>query len=185
MDGKSSGKGVIGISNAKQLYIYIQDILYDAMASQHGQGSIYAAAALSLYFAFGRYIMSGLYIAVVLENFELSDEYIRHYQIKDFIHRHRFKDKDRTETILLKLFRPFYYFNENKNVQISELPANLTAPLTKSDLTELLTDLPKKRNQEELKQPSWIERKLTVFFSSIRQRIPFLRKKTSIKSAPM
>ncbi|CAO3640711.1 unnamed protein product [Mucor fragilis] len=161
------------------------DILYDAMASQHGQGSIYAAAALSLYFAFGRYIMSGLYIAVVLENFELSDEYIRHYQIKDFIHRHRFKDKDRTETILLKLFRPFYYFNENKNVQISELPANLTAPLTKSDLTELLTDLPKKRNQEELKQPSWIERKLTVFFSSIRQRIPFLRKKTSIKSAPI
>ncbi|OAD00432.1 hypothetical protein MUCCIDRAFT_113913 [Mucor lusitanicus CBS 277.49] len=161
------------------------DVLYDAMASQHGQGSIYAAAALSLYFAFGRYIMSGLYIAVVLENFELSDDYIRHYQIKDFIHRHRFKDKDRTETILLKLFRPFYYFNENKNVQISELPANLTAPLTKSDLTELLTDLPKKRNQEELKQPSWIERKLTVFFSSIRQRIPFLRKKTSIKSAPI
>ncbi|KAL9549481.1 hypothetical protein PS6_006058 [Mucor atramentarius] len=161
------------------------DVLYDAMASQHGQGSIYAAAALSLYFAFGRYIMSGLYIAVVLENFELNDDYIRHYQIKDFIHRHRFKDKDRTETILLKLFRPFYYFNENKNVQISELPANLTAPLTKSDLTELLTDLPKKRNEEELKQPSWIERKLTVFFSSIRQRIPFLRKKTSIKSAPI
>ncbi|CEP11360.1 hypothetical protein [Parasitella parasitica] len=161
------------------------DALYNAMASQHGQGSIYAAIALSLYFAFGRYIMSGLYIAVVLENFELSDDYIRHYQIKDFIHRHRFKNKDRTETILLKLFRPFYYFNENKNVQISKLPANLTAPLNRSDLTELLTDLPKKRDQDELEQPSWIERKLTVFFSSIRRRIPFLRKASSIKSAPI
>lgn len=155
------------------------------MASQHGQGSIYAGIALSLYFAFGRYIMSGLYIAVVLENFELSDDYIRHYQIKDFIHRHRFKDKDRTETILLKLFRPFYYFNEKKTIQIPELPANLTATLTKSDLTELLTDLPKHQSLKELKQPSWIERKLTIFFSNVGQRISFLRKKPSIQTTPM
>jgi hypothetical protein len=156
------------------------------MASQTGQGSIYAATALSLYFAFGRYIMSGLYIAVVLENFELSDEYIRHYQIKDFIQRHRFKDTDRTETILLKLFRPLYYLNDKKNVQISELPTNLTAPLSKSDLTELLTDLPKSRNHsEELKTPSWIESKIAVFYHRIRQRIPFLKKSTSIKAAPM
>jgi hypothetical protein len=155
------------------------------MASQTGQGSIYAAVALSLYFAFGRYIMSGLYIAVVLENFELSDEYIRHYQIKDFIHRHRFKDTDRTETILLKLFRPLYHLND-KNVQISELPANLTAPLSKSDITELLTDLPKNHSRaQELKTPSWIESRITVLFHRIRQRIPFLKKTTSIKAVPM
>lgn len=153
-------------------------VLYNAMASQTGQGSIYAAIALSFYFAFDRYIMSGLCIAVVLENFELSDDYIRHYQIKDFIHRHRFKDTDRTETILLKLFRPFYYHNENNTVQIPKLPANLTAPLTQADLIELLTDLPKtKTNREELKTPTWIERKIAVLYSRIRQRIPFLQKK--------
>jgi hypothetical protein len=156
------------------------------MASQPGQGSIYAAIAISIYFAFGRYIMSGLYIAVVLENFELDDEYIRHYQIKDFIHRHRYKDKDRTETILLKLFRPIYYFNESKNVQISKLPTNLTAPLTKSDLNELLTDLPKyKKANDELKTASWIERKLALIFLSMRKRVPFFRKKTSLKVRPM
>lgn len=129
--------------------------------------------------------MSGLYIAVVLENFELNDEYIRHYQIKDFIHRHRYKNKDRTEEILLKLFRPIYYFNESKSVQISKLPTNLTAALTKSDLNELLTDLPRVKKSTELKQPSLLERKLTVFFANVRQRIPFLKKKTSMKSAPM
>ncbi|KAI7900056.1 Ion transport protein-domain-containing protein [Cokeromyces recurvatus] len=160
-------------------------LLYNAMESQSGQGSIYAAIAVSIYFAFGRYIMSGLYIAVVLENFELSDDYIRHYQIKDFIHRHRFKDKHRTETILLKLFKPFYYLNDRKNIQVSKLPANLTAPLTKNDLVELMSDLPKNQEPEELKQPSWIERKLALFFLNIRQQIPFLRKKTSIKSAPI
>ncbi|KAI9483591.1 MAG: Ion transport protein-domain-containing protein [Benjaminiella poitrasii] len=160
-------------------------VLYNAMESQAGQGSIYAGIAVSLYFAFGRYIMSGLYIAVVLENFELNDDYIRHYQIKDFIHRHRFKDKHRTETILWKIFKPFYHLNDKKNIQASKLPANLTAPLSKSDLVELMTDLPKTRKPEELKQPSWLERKVSVFFSDIRQKIPFLRKKTSIKAAPI
>lgn len=161
-------------------------VLYNAMASQTGQGSIYAAVALSFYFAFGRYIMSGLYIAVVLENFELSDEYIRHYQIKDFIHRHRFKDNDRTETILLKLFRPLYYLNQKKHVQISKLPTNLTASLTKSDLNELLTDMPNKKNEQpETKKPSWIEQKVSVLSTNIRQRLPFLQKQTSIKSTPI
>ncbi|RCH90012.1 calcium channel protein, partial [Rhizopus stolonifer] len=161
------------------------DILYNAMVSQTDSGSIYAAIALSIYFAFGRYIMSGLYIAVVLENFELSDDYIRHYQIKDFIQRHRFKDIDKTETILLKLFRPFYYFNENKHVQVSQLPANLTAPLSKSDLTELLTDLPKNRKNTEVnRQLSWVEKKVLTLFSKIRQRIPFLNKHSSIKAVP-
>lgn len=155
------------------------------MASQPGQGSIYAAAAISLYFAFGRYIMSGLYIAVVLENFELDDDYIRHYQIKDFIHRHRYKDKDRTETILLKLFRPIYYFNETKSVQVSKLPTNLTAGLTKSDLNALLTDLPKYQETPDLDYPSWIEKKCSRLYLTIKKRIPFLRKKTSIKATPM
>ncbi|KAI8075574.1 Ion transport protein-domain-containing protein [Thamnidium elegans] len=161
-------------------------VLYNAMASQTGQGSIYAAVALSFYFAFGRYIMSGLYIAVVLENFELSDDYIRHYQIKDFIHRHRFKDNDRTETILLKLFRPLYYLNQKKHVQISKLPTSLTASLTKSDLNELLTDMPNRKNEQpEPKKPSWIEQKVSILSTNIRQRLPFLQKQTSIKSAPI
>lgn len=155
------------------------------MASQAGQGSVYAAAALSLYFAFGRYIMSGLYIAVVLENFELDDDYIRHYQIKDFIQRHRHKDSDRTEAILLKLFRPIYYFNENKNVQVAKLPANLTAPLSKSDLDELLADLPRYKKTTDIESPGWIETKIAQLYSRIRKRIPFSRKKTSIKATPM
>lgn len=166
-------------------------VLYNAMASQTGQGSIYASAALSFYFAFGRYIMSGLYIAVVLENFELSDEYIRHYQIKDFIHRHRFKDKDRTETILLKLFRPFYYLNERKRVQISKLPTSLTAPLTQSDLNELLTDTPKTKDikpepkKKIIRAPTWFEKKASSIGIRIRQKFPFLQKQTKIQSSPI
>ncbi|KAI8378680.1 Ion transport protein-domain-containing protein [Choanephora cucurbitarum] len=163
------------------------DVLYNAMESQAGYGTVYAATALSIYFAFGRYIMSALYIAVVLENFELSDDYIRHYQIKDFIQRHRFKDVDRAETILLKLFRPFYRSNDAKQVQVAELPTNLTAPLTKAEIASILSDKPKKNivQFQNARHLSWIEQKVSSFFRAIRQRIPFLQKQTSVKSAPI
>jgi hypothetical protein len=155
------------------------------MASQSGQGSIYAATALSLYFAFGRYVMSGLYIAVVLENFELSDEYIRDYQIRDFIRRHRFKNMARTETILLKLFRPLYTLEENKKISVSNLPASLTAPLSHSDVAELLADIPKRKRNLEPKPPSLFEKKVSQFFTAAKKKLILSKKKTSIKSVPM
>ncbi|KAI8378320.1 Ion transport protein-domain-containing protein [Blakeslea trispora] len=163
------------------------DILYNAMQSQAGYGTVYAAIALSIYFAFGRYIMSALYIAVVLENFELSDDYIRHYQIKDFIQRHRFKDSDRTETILLKLFRPLYRSNDSKQIQVTDLPANLTAPLTKADIDSILSDKTKKNHlqHQSVRHLSWIEQKLACVLRTIRQRIPFLQKQNSVKSVPI
>ncbi|KAI8977429.1 Ion transport protein-domain-containing protein [Mycotypha africana] len=161
------------------------DLLYDAMFSQTGQGSIYAAVAISLYFAFGRYIMSGLYIAVVLENFELNDDYIRHYQIKDFIHRHRYKDKNRAETILLRLFRPLYHYNEKKNIQVRQLPNNLTVPLSKANLEEILVDSPKMNVDNEVSKPSWFEKKLAPLYATLIKKIPFMKEKGSVKTAPI
>jgi hypothetical protein len=87
------------------------------------------------------------------------------------------------------LFKPFYRFNENKGVQIDQLPANLTVPITKSELTELLSDVPKHKtltlDDDEIRQPSLLERKIAVMYSRCRQKIPFLKKKTSIKAAPI
>ncbi|EIE92076.1 hypothetical protein RO3G_16787 [Rhizopus delemar RA 99-880] len=162
------------------------DVLYNAMSSQTGKGSIYAAIALSIYFAFGRYIMTGLYIAVVLENFELSDEYIRHYQIKDYVHRHRFKDLGKTETILMKLFRPLYHLENKKNLQISKLPASLTAPLSNIDIVELLADISKAKRSmnSEIRNPFAFEKKLRSLLSNIQTSIPFFKKKVNVKPTP-
>ncbi|RCI07266.1 calcium channel protein [Rhizopus stolonifer] len=162
------------------------DILYNAMSSQAGKGSIYAATSLSVYYLFGRYIMSGLYIAVVLENFELSDDYIRHYQIKDYIDRHRFKDSGKTENILMKLFRPLYHWENKKSLQVSKLPANLTAPLSNADITELLADISKAKRKvdSESANPFFLEKKIRAILSKIQARIPFFKKKDDIKSVP-
>lgn len=156
------------------------------MASQAGKGSIYAAIALSIYFAFGRYIMSGLYIAVVLENFELSDDYIRRYQIKDYIHRHRFKDFGKTETILMKIFYPLYHLEDKKNLHVPKLPANLTASLSKADITELLADIPRTRRNAIINAtgPSVLEKKFVSLYTKVRANMPLLKKEENAKPTP-
>ncbi|KAF7722394.1 calcium channel protein [Apophysomyces ossiformis] len=85
-------------------------------------------------------IMSGLYIAVILENFELEDDYIKQYQIKHFIRRHTPKNVPRSETYLNRIFGMFYTASEEKKVQVRKLPTSLTANMSKSRMTELLTD---------------------------------------------
>ncbi|KAL0076809.1 Ion transport protein-domain-containing protein [Phycomyces blakesleeanus] len=115
-------------------------LLYNAMESQNGLGSIYAAIFTCIYFAFARFILAGLYIAVILENFELEEEYIKQYQIKRFIRQHTHKDIHKAETILNKLFGSLYKRSENRSVQIPRMPTSLTVPVSKSSLAELLVD---------------------------------------------
>ncbi|KAI9029793.1 Ion transport protein-domain-containing protein [Phycomyces nitens] len=115
-------------------------LLYNAMESQNGLGSIYAAIFTCIYFAFARFVLAGLYIAVILENFELDEEYIKQYQIKRFIRQHTHKDVHKAETILHKVFGSLYQRGEKRSVQIPRLPTSLTVQVSKSSLADLLVD---------------------------------------------
>ena len=46
--------------------------------------------------------MAGLYIAVILENFELDDEEIKQYQIRQFIQRRVSNGDDRLQSFINK-----------------------------------------------------------------------------------
>jgi hypothetical protein len=91
----------------------------------------------------------------------------------------------RTETILLKLFRPLYTLEENKKISVSNLPASLTAPLSHSDVAELLADIPKRKRNLEPKPPSLFEKKVSQFFTAVKRKLTLSKKNTNIKSAPM
>ncbi|KAI8064552.1 Ion transport protein-domain-containing protein, partial [Gongronella butleri] len=120
--------------------------LYDTMSSQTNGGAIYAALATSLYFYYARYIMSGLYIAVILENFELDDVYIRQYQIQQFIRERMQNTKISGQNLYDNLVDRLVYGKESSasagqpaaDVQIARLPAHLTAGLSKNELVALL-----------------------------------------------
>ncbi|CAO3628226.1 unnamed protein product [Cunninghamella blakesleeana] len=118
------------------------DTLFDVMKSQETNGgAIYAALATCLYFAFARYIIAGLYIAVILENFELDDEYIRHYQIKHFI-REKMALKEHTNNTYIQNFLQYLNKNSNQknNIQVKNLPTNLTTKLSKNAINILSYD---------------------------------------------
>ncbi|KAI8381166.1 Ion transport protein-domain-containing protein [Radiomyces spectabilis] len=143
------------------------DVLYNSMKSQPHAGAIYSAIFLCFYFAFGRYIMSGLYIAVILENFELEDEFIKDYQIKRFIRRRMIKTSDTAETIFSRIFGSLYDNKpDEKQVHVHKLPDNLTASITKASMIDILTD-----HSEKKKVPhvfiSPPRRKVTKLFGSL------------------
>ncbi|ORX56168.1 hypothetical protein DM01DRAFT_1303553 [Hesseltinella vesiculosa] len=122
--------------------------LYDTMKSQTKGGSVYAALATCLYFYYARYIMSGLYVAVILENFELDDDYIRHYQIKHFIRERMQLTKSSGQSVYDNLVERFvrgtHLLNPttqpvSKDIQISRLPTHLTAGLSKDEINRLMS----------------------------------------------
>ncbi|KAI9307562.1 Ion transport protein-domain-containing protein [Cunninghamella echinulata] len=118
------------------------DTLYDAMQSQqYNGGAVYAGIATCLYFAYARYIVAGLYIAVILENFELDDEYIRHYQIKHFI-REKMATKQHTNNTYIHNLLRFIYKKDNQKdlIQVKGLPANLTTKFSEDAIRILSYD---------------------------------------------
>ncbi|KAI9495474.1 Ion transport protein-domain-containing protein [Zychaea mexicana] len=114
------------------------DFLYNAMQSQPHFSATYAALITSIYFAFGRYVMAGLYIAVILENFELDDEEIKQYQIRQFIQRRVSNGDDRLQDFINKTLGSLYVKSDKSMVQIPRLPTSLTASMDRSSLIDLL-----------------------------------------------
>ncbi|CAO3588343.1 unnamed protein product [Absidia cylindrospora] len=169
--------------------------LYDGMQSQLYGGAIYASLAICLYFAFAKYIVAGLYVAVILENFELDDDYIRRYQIKHFIRERLARQKDELTPSYYQSMIRFMFGSSGSNQQtqdqkrlypmhLSKLPANLTATLSKKDMAELLADqqqLMKKQqqqqedeetsasdeNQEHSSKNKWVPKKLSRFVGNV------------------
>ncbi|KAI9312156.1 Ion transport protein-domain-containing protein [Dichotomocladium elegans] len=114
------------------------NFLYNAMESQYRFAASYAAIITSVYFAFARYVMSGLYIAVILENFELEDEDIKRYQIGQFIQKRNTHVTHRAQSLIHRFVGLLYFTSAKKQVDIPRLPTMLTASISKDDLIDIL-----------------------------------------------
>ncbi|KAG1114760.1 hypothetical protein G6F42_014107 [Rhizopus arrhizus] len=67
------------------------DILYDAMHSQEEASVAYAAIYMIFLYFSVHYMVLNLFIAVIMENFDLDEEEIKQIQIKKYIREHRWK----------------------------------------------------------------------------------------------
>ncbi|KAI8967340.1 Ion transport protein-domain-containing protein [Mycotypha africana] len=106
------------------------DILYDAMHSQDESSIPYASLFIVLLYFIIHYIVLNLFIAVIMENFDLDEEEIKQYQIRKYIHEHQWKSENFR---MDKLGR-----QDKKKLQLKNLPQNVTALVTVSKFEDFM-----------------------------------------------
>ncbi|KAI9485907.1 MAG: Ion transport protein-domain-containing protein [Benjaminiella poitrasii] len=117
------------------------DILYDAMHSQKSSSVSYAAIFMIFLYFTVHYMVLNLFIAVIMENFDLDEEEIKQIQIKKYIREHRWKPEyfkmDRISRFLL----PLFIVQDEKKLDFKNIPQNLVAHVTSSRFKEFLGEI--------------------------------------------
>ncbi|KAI8343217.1 Ion transport protein-domain-containing protein [Chlamydoabsidia padenii] len=114
------------------------DILYDAMESQAYATVVFAGLfMLLLYFAI-HYMVLNLFIAVIMENFDLEEDEIRQIQIKKYIRQHRWQPEYFQLDIISRFLLPVFVKQDHRRLKVNDLPQSLVALVKKSEFHQFL-----------------------------------------------
>ncbi|GAN08579.1 cation channel family protein [Mucor ambiguus] len=114
------------------------DILYDAMHSQEGASVSYAAIYMIFIYFTVHYMVLNLFIAVIMENFDLDEEEIKQIQIKKYIREHRWKPEYFKMDTISRLLLPLFIIQDEKKLDFKSIPQNLVAQVTSSRFKDFL-----------------------------------------------
>ncbi|KAI8347637.1 Ion transport protein-domain-containing protein [Choanephora cucurbitarum] len=103
------------------------DILYDAMHSQEYKSVTFAAVFISLMYFIVHYLVLNLFVAVIMQNFDLEDEEIKRIQIKKYIERKQLKPEYFQWDQFTRLLVPLSLYLEKKLLKLAQLPQHLVA----------------------------------------------------------
>ncbi|KAI7904858.1 Ion transport protein-domain-containing protein [Cokeromyces recurvatus] len=117
------------------------DILYNAMYSQKDSSISYAAIFMVFLYFSVHYMVLNLFIAVIMENFDLDEEEIKQIQIKKYIREHRWKSDYLEMDIIGRFLLPLFTAQDEKKLDYKNLPQNLVAHVTTSRFKEFLSDI--------------------------------------------
>ncbi|KAK4512387.1 uncharacterized protein ATC70_003085 [Mucor velutinosus] len=114
------------------------DILYDAMHSQEDASVSYAAIYMIFLYFSVHYMVLNLFIAVIMENFDLDEEEIKQIQIKKYIREHRWKPEYFKMDTISRLLLPLFVIQDEKKLDFKSIPQNLVAQVTSSRFKDFL-----------------------------------------------
>ncbi|KAL7311607.1 calcium channel protein [Mucor circinelloides] len=114
------------------------DILYDAMHSQEEASVAYAAIYMIFLYFSVHYMVLNLFIAVIMENFDLDEEEIKQIQIKKYIREHRWKPEYFKMDTISRLLLPLFIIQDEKKLDFKSIPQKLVAQVTSSRFKEFL-----------------------------------------------
>ncbi|KAI9028891.1 hypothetical protein CLU79DRAFT_517335 [Phycomyces nitens] len=101
------------------------------MQSQAYASVVYAAVYMIILYFIVHYIVLNLFIAVIIENFELDEDEIREIQIKKYIRHHRWQPEYYQIDSISQFLLPFFVAKKNPRLHIKDMPHHLVLPLNK------------------------------------------------------
>ncbi|CAO3675097.1 unnamed protein product [Umbelopsis ramanniana] len=143
------------------------DVLYNSMESQYEASAIYAALFMVALYCFSHYIILNLFVAVILENFELDEDKIRVAQIKSYFRRHRPPESEIRKGILDKILEPLQQNRLKRQLNVDNLPRDFHLNVQKSMFQDIL--FPNKDTTKDMKPAkksvaNWIVDKANEYF---------------------
>ncbi|KAI9317892.1 Ion transport protein-domain-containing protein [Dichotomocladium elegans] len=105
-------------------------------------------------------LVLNLFIAVIMENFDLDEDEIKQIQIKNYVRQHRWQPEYYKLDPVTQYMLPFFLSLEHEIVKVEKIPKDLTAEVTRSgirrfltvdqpDQKQLLSSLPTSRQQQQ------------------------------------
>ncbi|KAI7889601.1 Ion transport protein-domain-containing protein [Mucor mucedo] len=115
------------------------DILYDSMHSQEHDSVTCAALFIVFIYFVVHYMVLNLFIAVIMENFDLDEEDIKQIQIKKYIREHRWKPEYFKMDSISRFLLPLFVLQDERKLHMKNLPPHLVSHVTASTFKKFLT----------------------------------------------
>ncbi|KAI9485974.1 MAG: Ion transport protein-domain-containing protein [Benjaminiella poitrasii] len=114
-------------------------VLYNVMeaGSDNGNSAIYALF-LVFWFAFSNFVLVNMFIAVLMENFEIAEEDKRKRQVMQFIEK---TENELDKNIVVSRWNIYRYFKpQTKGLNVKNMPSNLVLPAQKNIVREFMNE---------------------------------------------
>ncbi|KAH8553006.1 Ion transport protein-domain-containing protein [Umbelopsis sp. PMI_123] len=113
-------------------------ILYGAMQSQANLSTVYAGIFIVFFYFVGHYVVLNLFIAIVMENFDMDEDEIRMLQIKKYIKENQSQPKKLEMDMIGRLILPLCRAKEKKPLSMTKLPPDLLFNTPQTDFFQFL-----------------------------------------------
>ncbi|KAG2227612.1 hypothetical protein INT45_002297, partial [Circinella minor] len=132
------------------------DILYDAMHSQSHASVVYAAFYMCLLYFVVHYLVLNLFIAVIMENFDLDEDEIRQIQIKKYIRQHRWQPEYFKLDMISQALLPIFVKQDRRKLNLSQMPQALVASVAQEKFKEFYL------MEQEEHEPRKVKRRMSI-----------------------
>ncbi|RKP08010.1 Ion transport protein-domain-containing protein [Thamnocephalis sphaerospora] len=115
------------------------EVLYNAMRSQTGIMVGIAGIFIIIFYWFSHYVIANLFVAVLLENFEMDTKAKRALQITQFLEKQEQHDHYSSGGLLSKLNPYMYMKPKPRLLRVNNMPKGIVAQVRKSLVRRLLS----------------------------------------------